>query len=124
MRTQAMCPNASPQRESSTVPTSLQKETLLERYEGPEHWSRARMQAEMSAVAALLCWGASSGRQQQQQQLAEQPNFKRRVLAENIYNISPRNDLGKGVKYFLTGLGIMVELGNYGYNIRSPDYPI
>jgi len=61
------------------------------------------------------------------QQLAEQHNFQRRVLAEDMCIISPRNTgnyLGKEMNSFLKRLGIVIELGNYGCNIRSPDYPL
>lgn len=63
-------------------------------------------------------------RQQQRQQLAEQHNFERRVIAENVCNISPRNELGKRVKYFLRWLDTVIELGNYDYNIRNTKYPL
>lgn len=118
MRIQATLPGAHlmshPKGEISIAPTSLQKKTLLESHESPEYWSKARMQLKTSAMAALLCWSALCGRQRQQQ-LAEQHHFKRRVLAKDICRITPRNDLSKGVKYFLRGLDIMIELENYGY---------
>lgn len=46
------------------------------------------------------------------------------VIAENVCNIAPRNELGKGVKYFLRWLDTEIELGNYGYNIRNTEYPL